>query len=90
MIASYRSLCRSFPTQCAKLYFSTQSYTYISGITSSVIPTELKKGTMTEESKRTGVVALKIGMMPIWDKWCTRIPCTVLQVRIWVGVYIVG
>ena len=81
MIASFRSLCRSFPAQYTRLFFSTQSYAYIFYMTNSVIPTELKKGTMTPESKRTGVVALKIGMMPIWDKWCTRIPCTVLQVE---------
>ena len=45
-----------------------------------VVPVELVQGKMTPKSKRTGVVALKIGMMPLWDKWNTRIPCTVLQV----------
>lgn len=35
---------------------------------------------LDENSRRCGVIALKIGMMPVWDRWGTRIPCTIVQV----------
>lgn len=35
----------------------------------------------TPESKRTGVLAVKIGMLPVWDEWGFRHNCTVLQVN---------
>lgn len=34
----------------------------------------------TLKSKRCGLIGLKIGMIPIWDKWAKRYPCTVVQV----------
>lgn len=33
------------------------------------------------KSKRTGVLATKIGMMPVWDEWGFQHGCTVLQVE---------
>jgi len=31
------------------------------------------------EGRRTGALAMKVGMMPVWDTWGTRHACTVLQ-----------
>lgn len=33
----------------------------------------------TTRNKRCGAVALKLGMMPVWDDWGYRHPCTVLH-----------
>lgn len=35
----------------------------------------------TKESRRSGVLAMKIGMMNVWDNWGIGHGCTVLQVE---------
>ncbi len=32
-----------------------------------------------KEGRRVGALAMKVGMLPIWDKWGRRYPTTVLQ-----------
>eukprot|EP00897_Mesotaenium_endlicherianum_P007730 jgi/Mesen1/6986/ME000364S06166 len=41
-------------------------------------PIELTSRPMTNESTRTGAIAIKCGMSAIWDKWGVRVPMTVL------------
>ncbi|KAJ2224178.1 hypothetical protein IWW45_008153 [Coemansia sp. RSA 485] len=41
--------------------------------------TELKLGTYTQNSRRTGIIARKAGMTGMWDEWGVRVPVTVLQ-----------
>ena len=80
MFTQFARFSHNASTLALKSFFSTQSFAFYVIIHCRVIPTKVVQGKMTPQSKRTGVVALKIGMMPSWDKWNTRIPCTVLQV----------
>jgi len=39
---------------------------------------ELDENRWTTSDKRCGALGIKLGMMPVWDEWGERIPCTVL------------
>jgi len=41
--------------------------------------TPTKETRWSTKNKRCGAVALKLGMMPVWDDWGHRHPCTVLH-----------
>ncbi|KAK8807434.1 hypothetical protein WA158_004193 [Blastocystis sp. Blastoise] len=50
-------------------------------VKSTAANTAITMKTITPETKRCGVIGLKVGMMPVWDRWGTRIPVTVVQVE---------
>ena len=47
----------------------------------SVTAPSIKDGVWTSKSRRTGVIAIKLGMSQIWDTLGRRIPVTLLQVN---------
>ena len=48
-----------------------------------VTAASIKDGEWTPKSRRTGVIAIKLGMSQIWDTLGRRIPVTLLQVNGW-------
>jgi hypothetical protein len=49
-------------------------------VTSASDAVQLVKKEWSPEKKRAGLLAVKIGMMPVWDHYGYRHNCTVLQV----------
>lgn len=56
------------------------SFTPISFSTARKQDFEIQSETWTPAEKRTGVLAVKKGMLSMWDKWGQHLPATVLQV----------
>ena len=48
-------------------------------VRSAAPPPEASKSRWTFSEKRTGLLAIKKGMMSMWDPWARRVPVTVLQ-----------
>lgn len=57
---------------------TTSSATKVCAIQSTI---QLSPKEWTPEKKRTGLLAVKIGMMPVWDHFGFRHACTVLHVE---------
>lgn len=49
--------------------------------TSPAVSATIEKRDWSPEKKRTGLLAVKVGMMPVWDDFGYRHNCTVLQVE---------
>ncbi|KAJ1959636.1 hypothetical protein GGI12_004235 [Dipsacomyces acuminosporus] len=74
------------PTTSAQRLFSTSTVSLKARLPHEKVRhapevTELKPGTYTPESQRTGVIARKKGMTSMWDEWGVRVPVTVLQLE---------
>ncbi|KAJ0393752.1 hypothetical protein P43SY_003581 [Pythium insidiosum] len=59
--------------------FSSSATTTAAAATESAV--ELAKKDWAPEKQRTGLLAVKVGMMPVWDHFGYRHACTVLQVE---------
>ncbi|GLE02265.1 hypothetical protein PINS_up011103 [Pythium insidiosum] len=61
--------------------FSSASNATATTAASAESAVELVKKEWAPEKKRTGLLAVKVGMMPVWDHFGYRHACTVLQVE---------
>lgn len=60
---------------------SMHSSTLFTASTSAATSLDSAAGVLSHGKKRTGLLAVKIGMMPVWDHFGYRHNCTVLQVE---------
>lgn len=67
--------CTSVRPVSSWITFASRSYSE-----AAALPAEDESRTMGPETRRTGVVAVKVGMTQEWDNWGRRLPLTVLWV----------
>lgn len=85
MALALRSLCavRVLARAASTAAASTTGANTVSASASAAAPSAAAPGASvwTPRERRTGAIAVKLGMMPFFDAWGTRHPCTALHIR---------